>query len=140
MSKDRPRLLARRLTGGSDLRFAIENWCKDEHIEAAVPLSLVGSLSVAAIRFAGESEPVVLEGPFEIVASTGTIGLDGVHIHLSLADSKGTIIGGHLSKGSVINTTVELTAIDFSQAYRFCRVIDPTTGLLELDCKEKIEN
>ncbi|MCA9805461.1 MAG: DNA-binding protein [Cyanobacteria bacterium HKST-UBA02] len=127
-----PGLLVRRLAPGTDLREALQSWCRESGIDAAVPVSMVGSLKVASIRFAGKDEPAKLEGPFEIVAATGTMGSAGIHVHLMVADSKGRVTGGHLSAGSLINTTVEVAALDFSRSFRFERKPDARTGCYEL--------
>lgn len=132
-----PGLLVRRLCPGADLRGALQSWCRESGIDAAVPVSMVGSLSVASIRFAGKDEAEKLQGPFEIVAATGTMGSAGIHVHLMVADSKGRVSGGHLSAGSIINTTVEVAALDFSRAYRFERRPDVLTGCYELVPVEK---
>lgn len=121
-----------RLTPGSDLRKSIENWCIEQKIEAGVVLTMVGSLDVASIRMAGKSEPGILQGPFEIVSNTGTVSCEGVHIHLGIADSEGKIIGGHLSHGSKVNTTVEVVVLNLSREWRFERTVCPQSGEKEL--------
>src|SRR5262249_20701294 len=123
--------LAVRLSPGTDVREFIEQWCRDEKIDAASLLSLVGSLSRACIRLAGKEEPTEYKGPFEIVSATGTLGKDGIHIHIAIADEHGNVIGGHLSRGCIVNTTVELTAANLSEEWEFKRVPDSSTNSLE---------
>jgi len=129
--------LAVRLTPGTDVREYLEKWCREEKIEAGVILTMVGSLQTASIRMAGKSEPRVMEGPFEVVSCEGTLSADGIHVHLALSDSDGKVIGGHLSKGSTVNTTIELVVLNLSDSWRFERNPDPVTGHKELKCVPK---
>lgn len=119
------------------MRDFLEQFCRDEKIEAGVILTMVGSLKTATIRFAGKPSATVMEGPFEIVSCTGTLSPDGVHVHLGLADSEGKMIGGHLSKGSKVNTTIELVVLNLSDSWRFERPPDPVTKEKELKCIPK---
>ncbi|KAF6027737.1 hypothetical protein EB796_013960 [Bugula neritina] len=50
----------------------------------------------------------VCEGPFEIVSLVGVIASPHAHLHISLSDSKGQVIGGHLVEDDIIYTTAEL--------------------------------
>ena len=43
----------------------------------------------------------------------GTISTSGCHIHISLADSEGHMIGGHLVDNDIIFTTAEVSLIVF---------------------------
>ncbi len=47
-------------------------------------------------------------GELEILSLAGTLSPDGVHLHMAVADSSGTVIGGHLCAGSLVRTTAEL--------------------------------
>ena len=44
----------------------------------------------------------------------GTISTSGCHLHISLADSEGHMIGGHLVDNDIIFTTAEVSLIVFS--------------------------
>ena len=72
-----------------------------------------------------------MEGHFEIVSLTGTLGPDGMHIHLSVSDEKGVTTGGHLLEGCLVYTTVELVVGD-AVGLIFHREIDPRTTFPEL--------
>jgi len=50
----------------------------------------------------------VCEGPFEIVSLVGVIASPHAHLHISLSDSKGQVIGGHLVEDDIIYTTAEV--------------------------------
>lgn len=135
--KNSAKYVAVRLTPGTDVRKFVDKWCQDENIDAASLLSLVGSMTKASIRFADAKEATNLEGPFEIVSSTGTMGKEGCHIHISLADKNGKVVGGHLADGCLVNSTIELTAINLSDEWQFKRVLNSTTGYKELECVRK---
>ena len=69
--------------------------------------------------------------PMEIVSLTGTLGLDGLHVHLSLARRDGACVGGHLVEGCIVNTTAELVIGELTEV-EFQRTVDPATGYREL--------
>lgn len=125
------RPISLRLTPGQDLRAEIEALAKAERVDAGCLLSAVGSLTTATLRLADGVTVKTFPGPFEIVSITGTLSPDGCHIHLSLSDTSGTVIGGHLQGGCLVNTTVELVALAFDEI-SFTRKFDPETGYEEL--------
>jgi uncharacterized protein len=122
----------RRLLPGNDLRRGIQDIVEEKEIEAAIIASAVGSLSRAKLRLAGSDSFFEAAGPFEIVSATGTVGLDGMHIHIAIADREGKTIGGHLVEGCIIYTTAEIV-LSAVQGYRFQRKQDPNTGYPEFD-------
>jgi predicted DNA-binding protein with PD1-like motif len=129
------KLHATRFTPGTDLKPAITAFVKANHITAGAILSSVGSLSSLNIRLAGaqpEHQPALeKEEEFEIVSLNGTVGLDGMHLHISVSDRQGNVIGGHLKDGCIVKTTVELGIIaDPDQ--QFARKPDLETGFDEL--------
>jgi uncharacterized protein len=125
------------LTPGTDVREFLENWIREEKIEAGVILTMVGSLQAASIRMAGRPEASVLKGPFEIVSCEGTLSPDGIHVHVAIADSEGKMLGGHLSRGSKVNTTIELVILNLSDNWLFERIPDSVTKDPELKCTPK---
>ncbi len=120
-----------RLTKGSDLKESIVAYAKEHNIEAGCVLSGVGCVSHAHIRLAKAINFLDIEKDYEIVSITGTISPAGVHIHISLSDEEGNTIGGHLSEGTIINTTCELVILELPD-YKFTREMDETTGFKEL--------
>ena len=129
------RLIARRLTEGEDLKKAIESLVLEYELTAVTILSAVGSLSHARIRMAGakpDGQDIRdLDGPFEIVSLVGNLGLGRTHLHISISDSEGKVIGGHLKEGTIVHTTVELV-IASEPKMTFTGEIDPSTGFEEL--------
>jgi len=124
-------MLALRLVPGSDLRRAIESAVRDQGIAAAFAVSGIGSLATACVRFAGQRDPTVLQGPFEILTLQGSLSPDGSHLHIALADAKGAVLGGHVAAGCTVHTTAEILIAPVS-GFRFSREVDPATGHREL--------
>lgn len=100
-------------------------------IRAGFVLSAVGSLPKVALRYANQKEAAVQECHFEIVFITGTLGEDGLHIHLSVSDETGRTTGGHLLEGCIVFTTVEIV-IGEATGLIFHRETDPRTTFKEL--------
>lgn len=125
------RVVPLRLKPGDDLRSVLEQWMVRQSEAAGCVLSGIGSLSVAQLRLAGRNESTTLPGDFEILTLAGTLSGDGAHLHISVADSAGAVIGGHLCAGSLVRTTAELL-IALLPEWRFSRQVDPATGYAEL--------
>lgn len=124
-----------RLKTGQLLKEEIEKSAVEKKIKAGVLLAVVGSLSKAMLRMAGakpdKQEIKEYQGPFEIVSATGTISDQGCHIHMSVSDKKGNVIGGHLKDGCVVETTAEIV-IGIFEDVSYERVQDEETGFEEL--------
>ena len=125
------RFLALRLRPGADLRAAIEAAFAAQPETAGFVVAAVGSLSRATLRPAGREDPLVLSLPLEIVALSGTLSGDGVHLHMAVSDATGAMTGGHLLPGCIIRTTAELV-LGLAATVAFRRVEDPATGYPEL--------
>lgn len=122
---------ALRLHPGDDVRAKLEEFVAEQHIHAGFVASCAGSLRVAAIRFADRSEVATIAGPFEIVSLSGTLGVDGSHLHIAVSDGDGKTLGGHLAAGAIVYTTAEIVVGDLTGA-RFRRETDPATTYKEL--------
>lgn len=130
------RTLAVRLGPGQDLKQALVGLVAAEGVRAGYVLTCVGSLGRLALRLAGADRQVVVEGRFEIVSLVGTLGQDGVHLHLAAADEEGRTVGGHLVGGCVVRTTAEVVLAD-DDRFVFTRAPDPATGYDELVVTER---
>ena len=126
-----------RLQPGDDLRRALEAWINQQQEQAGCLISGVGSLSLAQLRFAGAAEATTISGDLEILSLAGTLSADGAHLHITIADSTGSVIGGHLCHGSLVRTTAELV-LGLLPQWRFRRVLDPATGCAELRISPRI--
>ena len=120
-----------RLQPGDDLRRSLEGWMGEQQEQAGCVISAVGSLSVAQLRFAGAAEATPIQGELEILSLSGTMSPDGAHLHIAVANSTGSVIGGHLCSGSLVRTTAELV-IGLLPEWRFSRELDKATGYAEL--------
>ena len=125
-----------RLKPGEDLRKSIEAIVKEKNIEAGWINTCVGSLADYTIRFANQQQGTSGSGHFEIVNLTGTVSVNGSHLHISISDSTGKTSGGHLLEGCKIYTTAEIV-IGSTTAYEFKRKKDGTTEWEELQINEK---
>ena len=127
------RSLLARLDHGAEIIGQITDVARERRIKAAA-ISVIGALSQADLGFydqAGQEYRVrAVQGPVEIASCTGNISLlEGepfVHAHAVLADSSGTILAGHLVRGSIFAAELfvqELAQADLNRAY------DSRTGL-----------
>ena len=124
-----------RLTIGQDLKKEIKKYCEHHQIQAGVILSSVGCLYKCKLRMAGGQEYYENEKDYEIISLNGTCSKNGLHLHCSLSDVDGHVIGGHLEEGCFINTTCELVLLELED-FKFTREFDETTGYHELVVKK----
>jgi uncharacterized protein len=127
-----------RLHPGDDLKQSLVSFTHQNKLQAGLILTCVGSLRLAALRLANQPGTTVLEGKFEIVSLVGTLGSDGPHLHISISDSSGKTIGGHLQDGCLIYTTAEIVLGELEE-WVFERPIDPETRYDELAPKKRGE-
>ena len=128
-------IYALRLQPNQDLRMELEHICLTKNWSSAWIVTCVGSLIRVNLRMAGASEKLLLKGPFEITSLVGTLSQDGVHLHITLSDSTGRTIGGHLCRESKIFTTAEIV-IGYDSNITFERNLDPHTGYDELHVQQ----
>lgn len=128
---------ALRLRPGDDLREALLAYVAQQHLGAAAVLTCVGSLTVTTLRLANQEGPTEYRGHFEIVSLVGTLSATGgSHLHLSVADSTGRTLGGHLLAGCRVYTTAEIVLAALPEL-EFTRETDPAFGYKELVVKPK---
>lgn len=120
-----------RLQPDQDLKKSLENYARENQINAGVVLTCVGSLNNATLRMADENIIKTFAGKYEIVSLVGTFSADGCHLHISLSDKDGNVIGGHLKEGCMIYTTAEIVIGDIKNLI-FTRALDKNTGFKEL--------
>lgn len=125
-----------RLKPGQDLKQSLKEFALEHRLQAGFVLSAIGSLNQAAIRFANQPSSEILQAKFEILSINGTLSVCGVHLHISIADSEGRTIGGHVDTGCIIYTTAEIVIGELPNLV-FFRTPDDETGFLELDIKER---
>ena len=124
-------MYAFRLSPGQDLKTEIEKKVVENGWKAVAVVTCVGSLNMAHLRFANQSEGTEIPGKLEIVSLTGTISPFGCHLHMSVSDSTGKTTGGHLLTGNRVYTTAEIVLVVLKD-YVFERETDLTFGYKEL--------
>ena len=124
-----------RLTPNADLRRTIQGVLLERDVNAAFVTGGIGSLSQARLWFAGRDEPEALDCNLEILTLAGSISPDGAHLHMSIADGNGRVIGGHVAYDCIVRTTVEVLIV-LLPAWSFSREPDPGTGYRELVIRE----
>lgn len=126
------RMIAATLRPGQDIREAIEAIVAERQISAGTIISCVGALSHVRLRMAGtaraKQEIREFDGYFEIVSLIGNVGPGRTHLHMSVADENGQMIGGHIkSGGNIVDVTAELV-IAVEDTLRFTEQHDPSVG------------
>ncbi|MCW9587456.1 DNA-binding protein [Klebsiella pasteurii] len=114
------RYYALRLLPGEEVFSRLRAFVQQHHIQAAWIAGCTGSLSNVALRFAGQDETTLLNGIYEVISLNGKLELTGEHLHLSLSDPQGAMLGGHMMPGCTVRTTLELvigelTSVAFSR-------------------------
>jgi predicted DNA-binding protein with PD1-like motif len=135
ISTEKNSTIAFRLKPNEDLKIAIDSIVKLNNIQAGWIATCVGSLTKYNIRFANVANGTIGTGHFEIVSLVGTLSTQGNHIHISISDSTGNTIGGHLLEGCKIYTTAEIV-LQTTSKYKFERKEDGTTPWKELQVVE----
>lgn len=126
--------ISKRVLPGTELKAEIEKVLKENNVQAGVIVSLVGGFSEVVLRMPdGKTEKTWKEN-LEIVSATGTVSINGMHIHLSVSDINGNVFGGHLKSG-IVRMTAEVVILKFDDVV-FTREEDPITKYKELIIKE----
>ncbi len=125
-------MLPLRLLPGQDLRAALQAVLGKQAAGAAFVLQGIGSLSVAQLRLAGASQATELCGDLEILTLAGSLAPDGAHLHMSISDAQGRVLGGHVEPGCIVRTTAEILLARLPD-HEFSRELDATgSGFREL--------
>ena len=135
-STDRSRLYVLRLKPGQDLRVELERFAKAKHLQAGFIVTCAGSLQKASLRLADKRDSTNYAGKFEIVSLVGTLTPDGPHLHISISDGEGKMLGGHLVAGCEIYTTAEIV-IGEAIGLKMTREQDSQSGYKELKVYKK---
>jgi predicted DNA-binding protein with PD1-like motif len=136
--------IAFRLKPGAELVSSIMSVVQQHKLRSSFVVTVVGSLTQYAIRFANSSSVNVTDGAaanppttYEIVSLVGTAGYDPAtnttshHLHISLGDGRGASASGHLSSPSIVYTTAEIV-LGFDCTVVFRRAVDGSTPWDEL--------
>ena len=132
------RALPFRLSPGDDLRRALEAAVAAAGVNAAFVLQGIGSLHDASLRLAGGDELVCMPGASEILTLAGSVASGASHLHASLSDAGGRVLGGHLPYGCRVRTTAEVLLALLSE-WDFTRDPDAATGYDELTIRRSAQ-
>jgi uncharacterized protein len=136
MQNDAVNIHAFRLKPGQDLKQEINSYVQHHNIEAGWIITCVGSVTQYNLRFANQQDGNNATGHFEIVSLVGTVSINGSHLHMSVSDSTGKTIGGHLLDSNLVYTTAEIVIGEGKQLV-FTREKDGSTPWEELQVKPK---
>lgn len=125
-----------RLLPNDDLKIQLGKICLEKNIQAACIASSVGSLKNLNLRLANSQTFLKRTENFEIISLNGTISIHGIHLHMSVSDHQGNVIGGHLMDENIIYTTCELVILELPD-FKFSRETDSSTGFKELKISKK---
>ncbi|MCQ8897249.1 DNA-binding protein [Limnobacter humi] len=120
-----------RLCPGNDLRRSLERLACAFPTGSGFVLSGIGSLADASIRLADQSAETTITGPLELLSVSGSLSQGGAHLHVSVADASGRVIGGHLGYGTLVRTTAEILLVSLD-TWTLVREVDEITGFKEL--------
>lgn len=73
---------------------------------------------------------------YEILSLSGTLAGERGHLHISLGDKDGNVIGGHVMGDLMVYTTAEVVIADCTDCL-FTREMDADTGFQELVVTKK---
>ena len=127
--------ICKRLHRGDDLLESIRQLAQEHQIPAGIILSGVGCISKGRVRDASGVTVREISEHCEIVSLNGTVSAQRCHIHISLSKEDLSTIGGHLTKGCIINTTCELV-IGILDGWKIGVEQDDETGYDELIFEE----
>ena len=136
MQTDEVKMHAFRLKPGQDLKKEIAAYVQQHKIEAGWIVTCVGSVTQYNLRFANQSNGNKATGHYEIISLVGTVSINGSHLHMSVSDSTGKTIGGHLLDSNFVYTTAEIVIGEGKQLV-FTREKDGSTPWEELQIKQK---
>lgn len=123
-----------KLERGDDLLESISFFCKEKRIRLG-RVEAIGAVEKAVLGYYDQNRKeydfFAIDSPHEITSLVGNISLrDGipmVHAHVTLADEKGMVRGGHLAPGTIV-FACELI-IEAFEGPDFRRALDKKTGL-----------
>lgn len=127
-----------RLHPGQDVFPELRKLVAEKNIQAGFILSAVGSLTQYHLRFANQPDGSTGQGHFEVVSLSGLLSMNGNHVHMSISDSTGKTIGGHLLDSNLVYTTLEIV-IGEDPGHVYHRETDSTFGYKELVVKKALE-
>ncbi|NLO91882.1 MAG: DNA-binding protein [Elusimicrobia bacterium] len=146
MPEEKPYLTGRtyifKLNKGDDLLNELQEFCRDNQIKCGI-IKGIGAVSCATLGFFDQKKKkynkVKHDRAFEILSLLGNISLmeekPMVHLHASMCDDQGGLVGGHLMGGTTV-FACEIFVQELVGAPKM-RKLDKVTGItIWADCKE----
>ncbi len=138
-------LVVGRLLPGSDLIRGLEQACEEHRIRFAAVMFAYGSLSSASFKVLqrpGGSERAILMAKqvnrrVEFLAGQGLVCVDeegqrATHLHGSIADESGAVLGGHFLPGAnPVYNNLDFSLVELL-GVRLIRRPDPATDTVEM--------
>ncbi len=143
-------MIAGRLLPDTDLIQELKKVCQQNNIKNGNVISCIGSLKKASYVYAIDdpdniinikySEPVIVEGPLELITCQGTIGQENgetsIHLHGVFGDKHTNLYAGHISEcENIILATVEFLIVGYDSP-NINRLFDSQTGFNLLQYSE----
>ena len=101
-----------KLSPNSDLIICIKEFSFSNNLYGYVS-GVVGNLSRACIQCPSNQEINKFEGNLEILSLNGHFNNGDVHLHLSFADERCNVFGGHLEEGSIVKKGTDIFLVSF---------------------------
>ena len=83
------------------------------------------------VAVAGASAALTIDADVELLSLSGSVGVNGCHLHLTVAGPDGAVMGGHVGEGCIVRTTAEILLVLLPD-WHFSRELDVATGWAEL--------
>jgi len=121
---------------GEDLHACLSRLVQENNVRSGC-FQVIGAVSRAKLGVFehGRYEWMEHDGTLEISSCTGNVsvkeGRPFVHCHAVFTDEKGTVLGGHLGEGCIVEPTAEIHLQVMEGEIGRC--MDPETGLWLLD-------
>ena len=131
------KIIVKRLLPNQDIKVNLISFLEENQLSAAAIISAVGSVKEYVIRVSDGSSVISGNDNREIVSLSGILTKDGIHVHLSLSGLDGSVIGGHLMEGCLVNTTLEVVLMSLEDD--LSREFDSDTGYKELVIKKRAQ-
>ena len=92
-----------------DLLKSVSDYCLENDIKLGF-IAVIGALQKAKFGYYNQKEKkyeeISMDKPLEIVHCLGNVSIRNdkpfVHAHISVADEKGSVFGGHLNEGCIV--------------------------------------
>ena len=103
-----------KLSPESDLKNSIKEYSLSNNLYGYVS-GVVGNLRTVCIQCPRNLEINKFEGNLEILSLSGNFNKGYVHLHLSFADERCNVFGGHLEEGCIVKKGTDILLLSFDQ-------------------------